>query len=85
MGNAEPADYLAERLREAIATEPDVHELGVTVQVVESQVVVSGSVSAPSQRKAIGRLVHRLAPGFELVDDVEVPPMTPPDGVERLN
>jgi len=81
---SEPAEYLAERLREAFATEPDVHELGIVVHVTDAHVVVSGSVSTPSQRAAIGRVVERLAPDHELVDEVEVPPMAPPDGVEHL-
>jgi osmotically-inducible protein OsmY len=85
VGNTEPAEYLAERLREAIATEPDVHELGLTVQIIESSVVVTGAVSTPSQREAIGRVVQRLAPDYDLVDEVDVPPMSPPDGVEQLN
>jgi len=85
VGTSEPAEYLAERLREAIATEPDVHELGLSVQIIDTSVVVSGPVSTPSQREAIGRLVQRIAPEYDLVDEVDVPPMSPPEGVERLS
>lgn len=81
----EPAEYVAERLREAIATEPDVHELGIAVRVTGRQVLLSGSASTPTQRDAITRLVQRLEPDHEVVNEVEVPPMAPPDDVEELS
>jgi osmotically-inducible protein OsmY len=80
----EPAEYLAERLREAIATEPEVHELGIVVRVTGRSVLLSGSASTPAQRDAITRLVQRLAPDHEVVNEVDVPPMSPPGGVEEL-
>jgi BON domain len=81
---AEPAEYLAERLREAIATEPDVHELGIAVKVTGQRVLLSGSVSTPTQREAVTRLVGRLVPDLEVVNEVDVPPMSPPGEVEEL-
>jgi hypothetical protein len=80
----EPGEYLAERLREAVATEPDVHELGVVVKVTGRRVLLSGSMSTPTQREAVLRLVQRLAPDHEVVDELDVPPVTPPSDVEEL-
>lgn len=80
----EPDEYVAERLREAIATEPDIHELGITVHVTGTRVLLSGSASTPAQRDAITRLVERLAPGAEVVNEIETPSMTQPTDVEEL-
>lgn len=82
--HGEPAEYLAERIREAIATEPDVHQLGILVNVTGMRVLLSGSASTPAQRDAITRLVQRLAPDLEVVNEVGVPSMAPPSGVEEL-
>jgi osmotically-inducible protein OsmY len=81
----EPAEYVAERLREAIATEPDVYQLGVTVTVVGDQVHLAGPTSTAAQRQAIVELVERLVPELTVVDDLEVPPASPPTGVEELS
>jgi hypothetical protein len=80
----EPAEYVAERLREAIATEPDVYQLGVTVHVVGDQVHLAGPTSTPAQRQAIVALVERLAPELHVVDDLEVPSLPQPTEAEEL-
>jgi osmotically-inducible protein OsmY len=84
MSEVEPTEYVAERLREAIATEPDVHELGIEVRVSGSNVLLSGSLASREQRDAITRLVERLAPGLQVVNEVEVASTEPPRGVEEL-
>lgn len=80
-----PDEYVAEHLREAIATESGVHELGVSVTLVGSRVLLGGSASTPAQREAIGELVARLAPDREVVNDVEVPPVDEPAQTEELS
>jgi osmotically-inducible protein OsmY len=80
----EPAEYVAGRLREAIAVEPDVHELGIQVQVTAGRVRVAGSASTPSQRQAITDLVHRLAPDLQVLNEVELTSTVEPDEVEDL-
>jgi osmotically-inducible protein OsmY len=83
--SSEPAEYVAERLREAIATEPDVYQLGITVNVVGDQVHLSGPASTAAQRQAIVALVERLAPELHVVDDLEVPSLSQPSDVEELS
>jgi hypothetical protein len=80
----EPPEYRAGRLHDAIATEPDLYELGVDVQVSGATVVLSGSASSPAQRDAVGDLVGRLAPDLAVVNDIEVPSTEPPQKVEEL-
>lgn len=79
-----PDEYVAEHLREAIATS-GVHELGISVTVVGTRVVLGGSASTPAQRDAIGDLVARLAPDREVVNDVDVPPIGEPGHAEELS
>jgi hypothetical protein len=82
----EPAEYVAERLREVIATESGIHELAITVTVAGGRVLVCGSVSTPAQRQAISTLMERLAPvDLEVVNDVEVPSTAQPTSVEHLD
>jgi osmotically-inducible protein OsmY len=80
----EPPEYLAERLREAIATAPDVYELGIVVQVSGRAVLLTGSASSVAQREAIGQLVDRLAAGLDVVNEIGVPSTEPPHRVEHL-
>lgn len=76
--------YLEEELREALATASGIHEQGVSVQMGGHRVRLSGSVSTPDQRNAIGRLARELVPDLEVVNAVQVVSMTPPTEVEEL-
>lgn len=84
MPEIEPPEYVVERLRVAIATEPDVHELGIDVQVSGRNVLLSGSVASPAQRDAIHRLVERLVGDLDVIDELDVPSTDPPRQVEEL-
>ena len=84
MSEIEPPEYVAGRLHEAIATEPDLYEQGIVVQVSGDTVALSGSASSPAQRDAIGRLVERLAPALAVVNQIEVPSTEPPRRAEEL-
>lgn len=80
-----PPEYLAEHLHEAIATTSGVHEMAVSVTVVGDRVMLRGPASTPGQRDAVGELVARLAPGKEIVNDIEVTPAGGPAHVEELS
>jgi osmotically-inducible protein OsmY len=82
--DAEPVEYLVERVRDAIATGADTHELGIGVQVAGSRLLLTGSASSEPQRAAIAAIAERLAPDHEVVNEVCVTPTAPPAGVEQL-
>lgn len=84
MTETEPPEYLAERLHDAIATEPDLYEQGVVVRVAGGTVNLSGSATSPAQRDAVRDLVRRLAPDLDVVDDIAVPSTEPPRRAEQL-
>lgn len=76
--------YLAEELREVLATASGVHEQGITVEVRGDQVRLSGSVATSDQRDAIAGLVGERAEGYVVVNAVRVVSMAPPAEVEDL-
>ncbi|HEV7762724.1 MAG TPA: BON domain-containing protein [Acidimicrobiales bacterium] len=80
----EPVEYLVERVRTAIATRSEIHELGIGVQVAGGRLLLTGSASSVPQRDAITGVVEQVAPGYEVVNEVCVAPTTPPAAVERL-
>lgn len=58
----EPAEYIVAHVREALATDPRVNELGLDVQVQGDEVVVTGSVMTEGRRAAIAKVVEAAAP-----------------------
>jgi BON domain len=72
-------EYVAEHLRTGLATDGRLHELGLDVSVIGATIVVRGAVSSPAQRDAVGAIAAELAPGSEIVNDVEVVPSRRPD------
>ena len=81
----EAAEYLAERIRRALATDCRVHEQGIEVTVSDHTVVLRGTVPTPTLREAAAEVAHELAPDAELLNHVEVPPSTEPDRAEEID
>jgi hypothetical protein len=80
----EPVEYLVERVRDAIATGADTHELGIGVQVAGNRLLLTGSASSEPQLEAITTIAEQLAPDHEVVNEVCVTPTSPPAEVEQL-
>jgi osmotically-inducible protein OsmY len=79
----EPDEYLAEHIRSALARE-GAHQLGITVSVHGSEVRVAGAVDTPECRAEVLAHVARLAPGREVLDDLDHHPEVPPEPPERI-
>jgi osmotically-inducible protein OsmY len=77
-------EYLAEHIRTALATDPRVHEQGLDVTVIGHTVVLRGTVTTPTRRRALAEVAHELAPGAEILNDVEVPPNPEPEAPEEI-
>lgn len=78
------SDYLAEAIRRALATDCRVHEQGLDVTVNGPTIVLRGAVPTTALRDAAGEVVRELAPDAEVLNHVEVPPNTEPDGAEEI-
>jgi osmotically-inducible protein OsmY len=78
-------EYLAEHVRTALATDPRVHEQGLDVTVIGHTIVLRGTVPTPARRDAAGEVVHEIAPGADILNDVEVPPNPEPEDAEAID
>jgi osmotically-inducible protein OsmY len=56
----EPDAYLVERIREALAHDPRVAELGVSVTVAGDNVLLTGNVATAERRAAVDAIVAPL-------------------------
>jgi hypothetical protein len=65
--------HLAARVREALATNPEIAEPEVSVVVANHQVIVRGEVATPSRKTAIEDLLRRLAPASDIRSELKVP------------
>jgi osmotically-inducible protein OsmY len=63
----EPTDaYVAEHIREALATDDRVNEPELEVQVVGGRVFVTGVVPTDERRAAVGEVVSECCPDLEV-------------------
>src|SRR2546429_7268012 len=68
----EPAAYTGERLGQSLVLAFRVAELGLHVDIVDSTVVVPGTVPTEGRRAAVAEVVYELAPGRRMRSDVTV-------------
>lgn len=68
------AHRLAARVREALATDPDVSEPWLEVTVEAGVVTLRGRVATEERRRRAEALARRVADGYRLRDQVEVMP-----------
>jgi hypothetical protein len=71
----------AAELCAALARDPRVHELGISITVIAEQrcVWLEGVVATAGRREQISRVLRELLPGFEIRNDVSVGSMAPPE------
>jgi osmotically-inducible protein OsmY len=69
---ADSPEYLAERVRQAIATDPRSTVQGVQVRVTEVDVFLAGQVGSESRRTAIAEVAGEVVPGRRIHNDVHV-------------
>lgn len=79
-----PPQYLAGRIREALAEDPRTNELGVRVVVRNDQVFVQGKIATDSRREHILDVVREHCPGKHVHDELTVSECPEPEGEERL-
>ena len=71
----EADQYVSERARSALAADPRVGELGISVSIVGSRAFVCGDVATPERQEAVGAVVTEVLPGYEVHNDVAVTPV----------
>lgn len=70
----EPEPYREAHIRESLAADPSVGEMGLDVRVKDGTVTITGAVLAPERHDAILNVVRQVAPDLTLDDRVTVEP-----------
>jgi hypothetical protein len=81
----EAPEYLASRIAERLAADPQVAELGIRVTVKPRWLLLSGVVATPERRDEILRIVGQEAPGTEIRSDITVAEAAEPTDQEILS
>ena len=76
---AQPSPYREEELRRALATDPRVNELELTVRIVDARVVVTGVVPTTERRDAIDAVIREAAPDLEPDNRTTLPTAAAPN------
>ena len=77
--------YLVEHIRDALAQDPRVSELDVTVEIDDETVVLSGTVASPERQKAAADIAHRLLPDHEVRNETAVTDFEEQTDVEHFS
>lgn len=77
-------EYLAQHLRDALAEDPRVGELGIVVSVVDGHVYLSGEVATTERRRAIAAVTAEVLPDHQVHNGVGVTSWSPAEGMEAL-
>lgn len=78
-------EYLIGHIREALASSADVGTLDISVDVRGNTVYLSGNIDCESKRTAAGGVASRIAPGFDVVNDIKVFQLFPVEPAEVLH
>ena len=79
-----PDEYLIQDLRDALASDPRIGELGTTIRIVGDDVFVEGVVATEDRRIAIGEVLSRMLPNSVVHNNVEVEDIHDARTVEEL-
>ena len=84
MSESEPTDYAIQRLRDALASDERVAEMGVQVRMVAGKVFLTGQVATPERQQAIGSLATVVLPDYEVHNETVVTTVADQPRVERI-
>ena len=79
------AEYVVGHLQDALAHDPRVNELGITVAVRGTRLFLSGTASTVERRDAVTLVAAELAPECEIVNEVAVAAYAEVDAPEVLS
>jgi osmotically-inducible protein OsmY len=82
--SGEANSYVIERVRTALARDPRVNELGISVTIIESKVFLRGTVSTATRQQRITEVVRELLPHHEIHNDVRVDVPASPTAAEKF-
>jgi osmotically-inducible protein OsmY len=77
--------YVAQKIREGLAKDPRVAELGIEVEVKQGRVFMWGEVATAERRDAVDQVARELAPGLEISNEVTIEELRAPNSTETLS
>ena len=80
----DPPQYVAERIRSALASDPRVAELGIAVKIVGNRVQLAGTVATRDRRQLVEEIVRGLMPEHEVQNEIQVQQPVETQRPERL-
>jgi len=80
----DPPQYVAERIRAALAADRRVSELGLAVKIVGTRVQLGGAVATPDRRALAEEIVRQLLPDHDIQNDIRVQELADTQQPERL-
>ena len=80
----EPEDYAIQRLRDALATDHRVAEMGVEVQVTGDKVFLTGQVATEARQQAVGAVAAEVLPDYDIHNQTSVTPVGDAPRVEKI-
>jgi osmotically-inducible protein OsmY len=82
--DVEPPHYIAERVRQALATDPRTSEMDLHVRVHGDKVFVTGTVPTAERCAAIEQVAREMAPDLHVINQATIYETAEPQGQERL-
>ena len=80
----EPIEYRIQHIRDALAADPRVGELGIEIKVAGGRAHLMGIVPTDERRSAIEQVVASVAPDLEVSYELTVETLDAPGEMERL-
>ena len=80
----EPDDYAIQRLREALAADERVAEMGVQVRLVAGKVFLNGQVPTAERQEAVGAVASEVLPDYEVHNETVVTTVADRPRVEKI-
>jgi osmotically-inducible protein OsmY len=77
-------EYVIERVHQALAEDPDIHELGVQVAVAGDRVFLTGHVGTVERRRAITVVAQRVLPEHTIHNQTTVGAFPEVEGMEEV-
>jgi osmotically-inducible protein OsmY len=80
----EPEDYAIEHLRNALATDERVAEMGLDVRIAAGKVFLTGQVPTEERRRAVGVVASEVLPDYEVHNETVVTELGDQPRVEHI-
>jgi hypothetical protein len=81
---SEPEDYIIQRVRDALAADERVAEMGVQVRMAAGKVFLTGQVATEERQRAVGVVAGEVLPEYEVHNETVVTELGDQPRVERL-